>query len=218
MNFVSVPGTSVLFSIWETRVQDYRAYAQAEGDTGDSWKNPRFSQTAAHPVVNVSWNDAKGFCLWLTQKERREGRMAAAAQYRLPTDSEWSWAVGIGNLEGGGTPRDKGKKLKTIYPWGTQWPPPKGVGNYDPCLGTDSFEHTSPVGSFAANAQGLFDLGGNVWEWCEDFLHGASGARVLRGGSWNFSSGAHLLSSYRNGAEAGARSGAIGFRCVLAGA
>src|SRR5579862_3056403 len=64
MNFVSVPGTSVLFSIWETRVQDYMAYAQAE-DAHVFWKNPGFSQTATHPVVNVSWDDAKGFCLWL---------------------------------------------------------------------------------------------------------------------------------------------------------
>jgi formylglycine-generating enzyme required for sulfatase activity len=104
MKFVSVSGTSVLFSIWETRVQDYTAYVQVASGADGSWKNPGFSQTATHPVVNVSWDDAKGFCVWLTEKERREGKLPDGSQYRLPTDSEWSWAVGIGNREGGGTP------------------------------------------------------------------------------------------------------------------
>ena len=217
MRFVSVSGASVLFSIWETRVQDYTAYAHAEKGVDVSWKSPGFAQASTHPVVNVNWDDAKRFCTWLTEKERQDGKMPPGSQYRLPTDSEWSWAVGIGHREGVGTPRDKAKKLKDVYPWGTQWPPPKGAGNYDPSLGTDSFDHTSPVGSFAANANGLFDLGGNVWEWCEDFLDGASGPRVLRGASWNFSGPGHLLSSYRNGVMPGARSGGIGFRCVLAG-
>ena len=217
MKFVSVAGTAVFFSIWETRVQDYRAYSQAAGGVDGSWDDPGFWQTATHPVVNVSWDDAKKFCIWLTEHERREGKLPAGAQYRLPTDAEWSWAVGIGDRESAGTPKEKGRRLKVIYPWGTQWPPPKGAGNYDPALGTDSFERTSPVGSFAANAQGLFDLGGNVWEWCEDFLDGTSGVHVLRGASWNFSGAGHLLSSYRNGGAPGARSTGIGFRCVLAG-
>jgi hypothetical protein len=218
MKFVSVSGISVLFSVWETRVQEYMIFAEGAREVEVSWKHPGFAQTAMHPVVNVSWNDAKRFCVWLTEKERREGKLSAASQYRLPTDSEWSWAIGIGDLEESGTPRDKGRKLKDIYPWGTEWPPPRGAGNYDPSLGTDSFDYTSPVGSFAANEQGLFDLGGNVWEWCEDFLNGVSDERVLRGGSWNFSSAGHILSSYRNEAAPDARSSGIGFRCVLASA
>jgi len=223
MSFLSVEGTPALFSIWQTRVHDYRAYADAAGGVDGSWKNPGFAQTAAHPVVNVSWEDAARFCLWLTNKERREGKLPMNAHYRLPTDAEWSWAVGIGSREWNGTPRQKANRLKMEYPWGTAWPPPKQAGNFDPSLGTDSFDFTSPVGSFAANAQGLFDLAGNVWEWCEDFLdgpagHGASapaGVRVLRGGSWNFSGAINLLSSYRNGAAQDARSVGIGFRIVL---
>jgi len=134
MRFVSVSGTSVLFSIWETRVQDYRVFTQITKEVDVSWKKPGFAQTATHPVVNVSWQDATRFCVWLTEKERRERKLPAGSQYRLPTDSEWSWAVGIGNRERGGAPRDKGKRLKEVYPWGTQWPPPKGAGNYDPSL------------------------------------------------------------------------------------
>lgn len=215
MILVSVPGTPVLFSIWETRRMDYAVYAGEATGVDDSWQKAGFPQTETHPVVNVSWEDAAGFCRWLTEKERRAGRLSAGEKYRLPTDAEWSWAVGLGGRESEGTPRDKGMKLTGAYPWGTQWPPPKGAGNYDPSLGTDSFEHTSPVGSFAANAHGLFDLGGNVWEWCADFMDGRSGARVLRGASWNFSGPAHLLSSYRNGVQPTTRSSGIGFRCVL---
>ena len=214
---MSVTGARVFVSIWQTRVQDYAAYAKVANGVDVSWRNPGFPQTAAHPVVNICWHDARQFCAWLTEKERREGKLANSSEYRLPTDSEWSWAVGIGHRESRGTPRDKAKRLKDVYPWGTQWPPPKGAGNYDPSLGTDPFEYTSPVGSFAANAQGVFDLGGNVWEWCDDFLNGASGVRVLRGGSWNFSGAGHLLSSYRNGVMPSAHSSGIGFRCVLAG-
>lgn len=228
MRFVSVDGTSVFFSIWETRVQDYRAYAESTRGVDVSWQNPGFAQTPTHPAVKVSWEDATRFCAWLTEKEQREGKLPMAGHYRLPTDEEWSWAVGIGNRERNGTPKEKGKRLKAQYPWGTSWPPPKGAGNYDPSLGIDSYDFTSPVGSFAANAQGLFDLGGNVWEWCEDFLEGSprpnrsgadagpAAARVLRGGSWNFSGPDHLLSSYRNGAAQNARSHGIGFRIVLA--
>jgi hypothetical protein len=227
MRFVSVEGASPLFCIWPTRVQDYRAYAEFVGGLDESWKNPGFTQAPTHPVVNVSWDDARRFCTWLTEKEQREGKLPMKSYYRLPTDAEWSWAVGIGDRERSGTPKDKGRRLKSEYPWGVAWPPPKGAGNYDPSLGTDTYEFTSPVGTFAQSSQGLYDLGGNVWEWCEDFLDGSpntkapgagsvpAGVRVLRGGSWNFSGPDHLLSSYRNGVMQGARSGAIGFRIVL---
>ena len=68
----------------------------------------------------------------------------------------------------------------------------------------------------AANRFGLFDLGGNAWEWCEDFYHGTSGARVLRGGSWYNYDSDLLLSSSRGDTADGNVIG-IGFRCVLVG-
>ncbi len=225
MRFVSVEGAPVLFSIWPTRVQDYRVYAESAMGVDGMWKKASFAQAASHPVVNVSWEEAAQFCRWLTEREQRDGKLPMGAHFRLPSDAEWSWAVGIGSRERSGTPQEKGKRLKAEYPWGTAWPPPKGVGNYAPSLQTDSFEFTSPVGSFAPNGQGLFDLGGNVWEWCQDFLEGAprggelnraAGLRVLRGASWNFSGPNHLLSSYRNGVAQDSRSEGIGFRPVLA--
>lgn len=162
MVFKPVPGTKVQFCIWETRVQDYAAYAAANAGVDGSWKRPRFKQTDTHPVMRVSWKDANAFCAWLTRKERAAGKITASQSYRLPTDAEWSVAVGLGR-ESGNTPEAKDKGVKGEYPWGKEWPPPKGAGNYDERLNVDNYEFTSPVGSFAANAQGLHDLGGNVW-------------------------------------------------------
>ena len=232
---VKVGSETVHFSVWETRVRDYQAYANAASGVDGSWKNPVFKGQAITPVdtcpvVNVSWEDAQKFAAWLTDKERREGRIPASARYRLPTDEEWSWAVGIGDREGSGSPKQKDMQLKDVYPWGTQFPPPARSGNYAdramksafPDFGAiDGYEDghatTAPVGTFPASASGLHDLGGNVWEWCEDFYDGQSGARVLRGGSWGLYVRGILLSSGRFNGSADARDGGIGFRLVLDG-
>jgi hypothetical protein len=132
MPFVPVLGTEVSFCIWETRVKDYAAYAAANaGVVNASWKNfgSGFKQEGTHPVVNVSWNDANAFCAWLTKKELAEGKIKEGQKYRLPTDAEWSVAVGLGK-EKGNTPQEKSRGIKDVYPWGKEWPPPKGVGNY----------------------------------------------------------------------------------------
>ena len=108
--------------------------------------------------------------------------------------------------------------VKDVYPWGNQWPPPVGAGNYHKILKVDNFEYTSPVGSFASNKDGLHDMGGNVWEWCEDWYGPAAKAlRVLRGASWYLGAPRSLLSSRRYYAAPGVHSGSGGFRCVLVG-
>src|SRR5271163_716657 len=81
--FVSVAGTSVMFSIWDTRVQDYNAFAS---ETHRPWPKPDFAQEPTHPAVNVSWDDAQAFCAWLTQKERKSGLLKENLSYHLPTD------------------------------------------------------------------------------------------------------------------------------------
>ena len=218
MKFVPVPGTDVLFSVWDTRVRDYAAFVAAGSDNaGTGWKNPGFSQTSNDPVVNVNWEQAKAFCKWLTEKERGEGKILDKQEYRLPTDAEWSVSVGL-PPEIGNTPQEKDGKVMDVYPWGKQWPPPKGAGNYDPSLGVDSYENTSPVGSFSANRFGLYDMGGNVWQWCEDDYGGGGAFRVLRGGSWwSNSYRERLLSSFRFNDNPGFRNSYYGFRCVLVG-
>jgi len=202
MKFVPVPGTDLLFSVWDTRVQDYRAFVQ---ETGRAWTKPSFPQTPDHPAVNVSWDDANAFCQWLSAKEGRE--------YRLPTDAEWSLAVGL-PPEIGSTPKEKDGAIKKIYPWGDSWPPPKGVGNYDRSLMADDQDKTSPVGAFAENRFGLYDLSGNVWQWCEDWYDDSQRRRVLRGGAWNSCTQDILLSSFRYYSYPGDQYDNIGFRCV----
>ena len=229
MRFVPVPGTDVKFCVWETRVRDYAAFAKA---TQRFWPKPEFAQEPTHPAVLVNWDDAQAFCRWLTEKERNEGRISAEQSYRLPTDAEWSWAVGIGDREQGSTPKEKDTKLKDVYPWGTQWPPPEAVGGF-PVEASKGLDRppgaevndggrgdqawTCPVGSFAPNALGLYDLSGNVWEWCEDWYDTDQQHRVLRGGAWNCLVAELWLSSFRNLDAPTMRFGNFGFRCVLAG-
>jgi formylglycine-generating enzyme required for sulfatase activity len=219
MKFVPVAGTEVAFCIWETRVKDYAAYAAANAGVDARWKKPfgdRFKQADTHPVVNVSWNDANAFCAWLTKKEMAEGKIKAGQKYRLPTDAEWSVAVGLGQASGN-PPGAKSQGIKDVYPWGKEWPPPVGAGNYYKSLKVDNFEYTSPVGSFAVNKLGLHDMGGNVYEWCEDKYSPTSTNRVLRGASWYSLIPDYLLLSYRNFSTPVLRLYIIGFRCVLVG-
>ncbi len=246
VKFVPAGTDGVLFSVWDVRVKDFKAFVDATGyDTtagmysdggkqrGDTWKSPGFTQTEDHPVVGVSWNDAHAFCQWLTKKEQTEGKLAANQQYRLPTDVEWSKAVGL-NESSGGTPGSKCMQIKGVYPWGTQWPPPKGAGNYagseahdgkwptNPAIDgyDDGYLHTSPVGSFSANQYGLYDMGGNVWQWCEDKVNAREDSRVMRGASYKGFVCAGLLdggllSSTRGGAGPNCRSDDFGFRVVV---
>ncbi len=210
MEFVPVPGTKVLFSIWDTRVQDYRAYAEAKPGADKSWSrldkswttHPGFKQREDHPVVDVNWNDANAFCAWLTRKERKEGKIGQDQEYRLPAAKEWSVAAGPGK-----------------FPWGNQWPPPKGAGNFDPSMKVDDYKYTSPVGHFAANGYGLFDMGGDVYQWCEDLYDPRENYRVLRGSSWatgDPENPFYLWSSGRNRSTPERRDFFYGFRCVLA--
>jgi hypothetical protein len=211
MRFLPVPGVAALVGVWPVRVQDYELFAQA---TEHKWARPKFRQDASHPAVNVSWDDARAFCHWLTEKERRASRLGEHDEYRLPTDLEWSAAVDLGK-ESGATPAERDGKIRDVYPWGKDWPPPKNVGNYDGELRRDNFDYTSPVGSFPPNRHGLHDLGGNVWEWCNDSYDGKQNYRVLRGASWHSSKPHTLLSSARLFNSPGHRVEIIGFRIVL---
>jgi hypothetical protein len=234
MKFVPVPGTKVLFSIWETRVQDYAAYAVAVSGVDGTWKDYEYEghkQGPDHPVVNVSWEDAQAFCKWLSKKEGKT--------YRLPTDHEWSVAVGIGDRESADvSPSDKDGRIEG-YPWGNQWPPPKESGNFGSIYRrTDPHVFTAPVGSYQVTRLGLYDLSGNAREWCDAFYQSGKEWRVLRGGCWvdcdptvaemeedrrrvldggrmKFSALAKLRSSYRFYDAPASRKGDSGFRCVL---
>lgn len=233
MKFVPVPGTQVMMCIHETRHSDYAAYAVETQGMDGQWKNQTYDGFAIterhgdHPVANVSWEDAQNFCAWLSQKE--------GMRYRLPTDEEWSIAVGLGGKEKRGegtTPEMLNQKENTEFPWGGDFPPKtkEKAGNYSdashkakapsdaaqyPEDYDDGFPTTAPVMSFKPNKLGLYDLGGNVWEWCEDWSGTAKKNRVLRGGSWFFYAEGNLLSSCRNRNTPTSRYYDYGFRCVL---
>jgi hypothetical protein len=214
MVFVPVPGIEPLFCIWETRRRDYAGYVLANPNVSRNWQYPGTSGRL-HPVAEVNRGDARNFCAWLTQKEIEKGVIPANARYRLPMDLEWSVAVGLPN-ENGGPPRNRNLRIKDVYPWGNQWPPPKGAGNYHSVLNVDNFEGASPVGSFAPNPFGLFDMSGNVWEWCEDLYDDKlSTYGVLRGGSWYDKYPEGLCSSRRYDQISDSGDSWMGFRCVL---
>jgi hypothetical protein len=182
MKFVPVAGTQVLFSIWDTRVQDFEMFVKDSGyeatggmvsldktgwiRQGATWKKPGFKQGPTDPLVGVSWDDAKEFCKWLTKREHEDGGLIEGLCYRLPSDEEWSVAVGLKN-EVAKTPEEKMNSFTNmLYPWGSEWPPPVGAGNYcgeesrignepeswDVIQGyNDGYPRTSPVGSFASD-------------------------------------------------------------------
>jgi formylglycine-generating enzyme required for sulfatase activity len=125
------------------------------------WNATGFPQTDNHPVVNVSWHDADAFCNWLSRKEKKK--------YRLPTEAEWEYACRAGSdtlfwfgdsendLQGHANVSDASFSAK--YPPASSWVKPWN----------DGFPFTAPVGSFKPNPFGLFDMHGNVQEWCADW-------------------------------------------------
>ncbi len=218
MKFVPLGDGKKLICIWETRKRDYDEFVRLGPRVpGDSRKEPDFKQTSGHPVVNVNWPEARAFCAWLTDHERNTGWIENQS-YRLPTDAEWSEAAGM-SQEAGRTPFERHVQRRGEYPWGSAWPPGAGAGNYDEEFGCDRTEKTAIVGQFKPNSGGLFDLGGNVWEWCDDWFDGGQKERAARGGSWRSTwrdaSADVLLSSYRLHLPPAAREPDVGFRCVL---
>jgi len=229
MKFVPVPGTDVLFCIHETRWRDYAAYAEENPGIDGQWRTQTYDgfviedRPEDHPVTFVSWEDAKKFCTWLSEKEGKT--------YRLPTDREWSHAVGIGEAENWKADTTPATifKLPDVFPWGDEWPPPPGAGNYSDESRAkaprddvtyldgydDGFPTTAPVMSFRPNRLGLYDLGGNVWEWCEDWFSVEQSERVLRGATWASHDRVNLLSSFRRRLAPDHRYTVYGFRVVL---
>ncbi|EDY17565.1 serine/threonine protein kinase [Chthoniobacter flavus Ellin428] len=220
-----VPVGDVEFCIWPTRVKDFEAFAQAVKLPSVRWRSAGFKQGPDHPVVDVTWQEAMAFCEWLTNKEHQEGVLPANRVYRLPSDLEWSKAVGLPE-EPQKTPAERDSVIADVYPWGTEWPPPPRAGNYtgeetgsDVAIKgyDDGFPWTSPVGSFKPNQYGLYDMGGNVWQWCLDSWNETSTAKVLRGASWyNGARKLSLLSSCRVHAAPDSSTDNYGFRIVRA--
>lgn len=226
-------GKSIAMSTTPVTVDEFGQFIAANGrdmqgcDTYDgdwkhrqdkSWKDPGFNQTGTHPVTCVSSNDAAAYAAWLSTQ--------TGHRYRLPSASEWEYAARAG--------------AEAVQPWGPvatdacryanvadqsaadQYP---GWRIFD-C--DDAYANTSPVGSFEANAFGLKDMLGNVFQWTDDCWNadytgapvdgsarsdGDCTQRELRGGSW-FSSPDYVRANYRNRFAADYRTSSVGIRLV----
>jgi formylglycine-generating enzyme required for sulfatase activity len=219
------PVGNVQFAIYPTTREQFEAFAKATSLKNNAWQNPWFQQGPDHPVVNITWREAEAFCKWLTEKERKAGLLKPGEHYRLPSDLEWSKAVGLPE-EKQQTPEDRDMMVQNVYPWGSQWPPPPGSGNYageetkgeNPIPGyNDGYENTSPVGKFKPTSTGLYDMSGNVWQWVADDWNSEKRNKTLRGGSWyNGAIQLSLLASCRIGSSPDNQNDTYGFRIVKA--
>lgn len=153
MPFVPIPRFETRFCIWPVRVQDYEQYCAA---TGATYPPCPFPQGSDHPVVGVTWDDAIEFCVWLTGKERAEGKIDEKTVYRLPTDLEWSAAVGLPH-EPEPTPEERHLKAPG-YPWGLRWPPPENAGNYEHDRNGDYFGLKGKILHHREEAEGFNNL------------------------------------------------------------
>jgi formylglycine-generating enzyme required for sulfatase activity len=175
-------------------------YEQVMGKNPSRFKGPR------NPVEQVSWDDVVKFCERLSElpEEKKAGRV-----YRLPTEAEWEYACRAGS--------------KTAFSFGDN---SESLGDYA-WFGDNSNGKTHPVGEKKPNAWGLYDMHGNVWEWCsdryDDYPKGAvtdpvgpkeGSYRVFRGGGWDFEA-AFCRSAYRNGYSSLNRYYHSGFRLAL---
>jgi formylglycine-generating enzyme required for sulfatase activity len=210
MLFVPVPRFKTLMSITPVRVCDYASYCEKKHIV-----HPQvdFHQSPEHPVVNVTWHEARAFCEWLTAREHEKNLLTPSLRYRLPTDLEWSAAIGLFPEEQS-SPHLRSGRMPG-YPWGKNFPPPVNAGNYSPSLGVDDFHETAPVGSFAPNRFGFYDLGGNVWEFVNEPYEPGSQVKVARGASCFNEGEDYLRASYRDPIEAGRRRNNGGFRLAL---
>ncbi len=213
----------------------YRVFAEATGRSSDGcfvwagtefemdqtkdWRNPGYAQDDAHPVTCVSWEDASAYAGWLSQKTGR--------QYRLLTEAEWEYAARAGTT----TTRFWGDdgNMSCGYVNGadlTTEAQVPGANNWHAANCNDRYAYTAPVGSYRANAFGLYDMLGNVEEWTQDCWNGNySGApadgsartagdcslRAVRGGSWGHSPPG-LRAAYRVGSPTTIRVYGRGFR------
>jgi formylglycine-generating enzyme required for sulfatase activity len=172
-----------------------------------------FPDELSRPVDNVNWNDATTYCARLTEQERQEGRLPTGYAYRLPTEAEWEYVARAGTSTRFSYGDDPGYTVLPSYAW----------------FGSNSDELTHPVGTKSPNLWGVYDLHGNVWEWCSDWYASSypggnlvdprgpvSGvSRVIRGGSWK-GLNRFCRSASRSSGSPLIPGSNVGFRVVLA--
>jgi len=201
---------TISYPLWMDAKEVTQAQYSALMGTNPSYfgGNPNF------PVERVTWFNARAYCAALTAQQAALGTVPAGYEYRLPTEAEWEYACRAGTT----TEFNTGASLfcsdaRFYYSYHSN----SSCGSGPPVS----------VGSFAPNAWGLYDMHGNVWEWCLDsvanypagavmdpFVSGGP-YRVVRGGGWDGVS-SNCRSAIRGGGDPGYAAGDVGFRVVLA--
>ena len=204
--------------VYEVTVGQYKKFLTETGHSALPDEVTKFSPTDSHPVVGVSWYDAEAYCRWVGK--------------RLPTEAEWEYAA-------------RGGLVGKRYPWGGTEPDGRQCNYADKSADAtlrqlnkdwtwaemgvdDGYARCAPVGKYSPNGYGLYDISGNVYEWCSDWYGenyysnsssknplgpGTGTKRVWRGGGWGFNA-AYLRVAYRNCYSPARRYYRIGFRCV----
>jgi len=211
---------------WNAKSDNYAEMAGWVVQQGKSWKDPGFPQADDHPVVCVDFADANAFARWLSGK--------TGQTYRLPTEAEWEYAAraGTSTTRSWGDDIDASCKFANVADdsLAAVHPRPKNYADFTPFRCDDGIVFTAPVGSFAPNAFGVYNMLGNAAEWIDDCFHDSyEGAPtdgsawrdndcrlgvVVRGGSW-FSFPWTVRSAHRvRGENLQTRYGATGFRLV----
>ncbi len=224
----------IMIAATETRRRDYLEFVKATNGRKPGNLDLE-GKGGTQPVVAVDREEARAFCAWLTEHERNAGLIGAKDLYRLPTDEEWSRAVGL-PLERGASPSERNGRIRGIYPWGFDWPPPENVDNFANMNASrranlenvipgyeDHFPQLAPVGAFAPNERGIIGLAGNASEWVDTDFEATKNADVktksnlgtVRGGNWRSANPDELLSSARTPVPPDTKRPTIGFRIVL---
>lgn len=173
----SITNTIGMVMVWVPNGYRVSRYEVTQSDFEQVMKtNPSKFPAPGHPVENVTWEEADAFCKKLTATEQKEGKLPETFYYALPTEAQWDYYVDEANI----------KDAITSY------------------LGDR--HNPENVGGLRPNKFGLYDVRGNVWEWCS--------SPVARGGSWRTFED-WLAISFRYAGAPGTRYDDIGFRCVL---
>ena len=183
-------GDAFFMDAFEVTVGQFKKFLKSSGykpaEPIDWNKVYKYSPTDKYPMILVSWHDATAYAKWVGK--------------RLPAEAEWEFAA-------------RGGLVGKEFPWGDSEAVARDYANYDGTGGKDKWEYCAPVGSFKPNGYGLYDMGGNVWEWCQDRYDSDKTSRILRGGSW-YGNTVSLRAAFRFGNGPSNAGISYGFRCV----
>jgi len=182
---------SFFMDAYEVTVGQFKIFLKSSGykpyEAIDWNQVYKYSPTEKYPMIAVTWHDAVAYAKWSSK--------------RLPTEKEWEYAA-------------RGGLVGKEFPWGYTVFSVRGYANYKGTGGKDKWQYTAPVGSFKPNGYGLYDMAGNIEEWCQDWPESDHMYKVLRGGAWHRESYTLRVDSRSRAPIDLSSSPHIGFRCV----